>query len=356
MPKRAICALAALGLMLTAAASAAPYQDGIYRDKAPGFNDEVIVTVTVRQGKLDSLKAENKSGEESEYFKKAEEGLQTAILDKQGIDGVEAVSGATGTSESILKAMEGILKQAVYTGDGSVTGGGNATGSGNATGNGNATGSNAAPPAATLDPAMADRTLGLGSVTNFRVGPGKDADGAQVYSFNIAMAAVLFDRESRIVSADIDVYEVLSPNAKGGPKFSGWPAAGDNAVTDQTAADELSAWQTKRERGDSYGMNPSNEWYRQMDAYERFMVGKTPEELRKWFARYTSPKNGRPLKPDATDTQDKKAYDKLSQAEKTDLADVTAAATMSLSDAHGLILEAVERAYENRQAVQGMNP
>lgn len=104
-------------LWATAAVAAMPYQDGIYRDKAPGYNDEVIVTVTVRDGRIDSLKAENKNGEKSEYFQKAEEGLSKAIVEKQGIDGVDAVAGATGTSESILTAMKGILQQVTYTGD-----------------------------------------------------------------------------------------------------------------------------------------------------------------------------------------------------------------------------------------------
>lgn len=329
MCKKGLMLGLALALLGWTAAQAVPYQDGVYRDKAAGYNDEVIVTVTVRDGKIDSLTAENKSGGESEYFKKAEAGLSKAIVEKQGVNGVDSVAGATGTSASILEAMQGILQQAQYAGAG---------------GGGSATGGDAALPL--VD---AEQSLGLGSTVTFRTGPGKDASGAQVYSFNVAMAAVLFDREGRILGADIDVYEILSPNAKDGPKFSGWPADEDSA---KALTGELSAWQTKRGRGDSYGMNPANEWYRQMDAYERFMAGKTTKELRDWFTRHTSPKNGRPLKPDMTDAEEQKAYTALTEAEKADLADVTAAATMSLSDAHGLILEAVEAAYENRQGIR----
>ena len=71
---------------------------------------------------MTELTAENRrGGEKSEYFTKAEEGLSKAILEKQSIDGVDAVAGATGTSDSILAAMRGILEQMAYTGP---TGGG----------------------------------------------------------------------------------------------------------------------------------------------------------------------------------------------------------------------------------------
>ena len=66
---------------------------------------------------MTELTAENRGGgEKSEYFVKAEEGLSKAILEKQSIDGVDAVAGATGTSDSILTAMKGILEQMAYTG------------------------------------------------------------------------------------------------------------------------------------------------------------------------------------------------------------------------------------------------
>ena len=115
--KKTFALMLAAGALAVATAMAAPYQDGVYRDVAPGNNDEVIVTVTVRDGAIVALTAENRSGGESEYFAKAEAGMAAAILEKQGVQGVDAVAGATGTSQSILTAMEGILEQAVYTGE-----------------------------------------------------------------------------------------------------------------------------------------------------------------------------------------------------------------------------------------------
>ena len=97
-------------------AAALVLQNGIYRDKAPGYGGEVIVTAIVRDGRLTEITTENTGGEKSEYYQKAEQALIPRILEQQGIEGVDAVAGATGTSESILSAMRGIMEQVVYTG------------------------------------------------------------------------------------------------------------------------------------------------------------------------------------------------------------------------------------------------
>ena len=112
--------LAALLLALVTAASA--MENGIYRDKAPGYGGEVIVTVVIRNGRIQSLTTENTGGEKSEYYLLAEETLSEGIIAANGLEGVDAVSGATGTSESILVAMRGILEQAAYTGSASAEG------------------------------------------------------------------------------------------------------------------------------------------------------------------------------------------------------------------------------------------
>lgn len=103
-------------LAMSLASPALAMEDGIYRDKAPGYGGDVIVTAIVRNGQLTEITTENTGGEKSEYYLKAEKALTTLILERQGIDGVDAVAGATGTSESILSAMKGILEQTAYTG------------------------------------------------------------------------------------------------------------------------------------------------------------------------------------------------------------------------------------------------
>ncbi|MFR5856085.1 MAG: FMN-binding protein [Lachnospiraceae bacterium] len=109
--RRALLALAAAGLLSFSGALAADYADGVYQDLAPGYNDDVIVSVTVKDGKITEFDAKNRNGNESEYFGKALDGIRQAVLEKQGLEGVDAVSGATGSSDSMLTAMKGILEQ-----------------------------------------------------------------------------------------------------------------------------------------------------------------------------------------------------------------------------------------------------
>ncbi len=156
-------------LMLIPLVGLAKYQDGIYRDVGAGYDDEVIVTVTVKDGRITDLQTANRSGAEAnEYLTKATEGLRTAIIDLQGSTGVDAISGATGSSQSIFDAMEGIYLQA------SALFGGEAE-----LGTSGAQGSDVLPRA-TVDPETATLFHGLGQTTNFRIGPGKDADGNQI--------------------------------------------------------------------------------------------------------------------------------------------------------------------------------
>lgn len=105
-----------LTLLLPAAALADSLQDGVYRDQADGYGGKVIVTVVVRDGKMTEITTENTGGEKSEYYLKAEEALTKELLEKQTIEGIDAVAGATGTSESLLTAMKGIWEQVYYDG------------------------------------------------------------------------------------------------------------------------------------------------------------------------------------------------------------------------------------------------
>ena len=204
---------------------------------------------------------------------------------------------------------------------------------------------------------------GFGQTAAFRNGPGKDADGVQVYSFNISLAQATFDAEGKILSSYIDGYEISTPNYDGAsmPHFSGWPnkegynivdhdttkVTGVSVNTPESAAAEVSSWKTKRERGDSYHMNPANEWYKQMDFFQKFFVGKTVAEIKEWYAKNTTAA-GRPIKATTVKQDELDKLAKLTVAEKAVLVDVVAGATMSISDAHGDFLGALQDAYDNR--------
>ena len=347
--------LAALCLFFPLSALSA-YQNGVYQDTGEGYRGPILAEITLTDGRIVNMEVRSATEQEDEFLQTAADGLIHAILTSGSLEGVDTVGGATASSNGILAAARGVLEQA-------------SAGAGeNTVGMISSTEESARPtPRPTPDASKATQFVGLGSAANFRTGPGKDSKDVQVYSFNVVMAAALFDRQGKIQHVKVDVYEVSTPNYDGAsmPHFSGWPGTGGYNVTDhetgkvtgvsdnspEAISAEVAAWVTKRERGDQYGMNPENDWHRQMDAYEQWMLGKTTDEIRSWFARYTSPRNGRPIKLNSDNAEDKKLLAAMSEQEKQALADVSSMATMSLSDSHGLLLEAVEKAYANRQPV-----
>jgi hypothetical protein len=220
-----------------------------------------------------------------------------------------------------------------------------------------------ATPTTTVAPKSLKVYQGLGKTVAFRNGPGSDSEKVPVYSFTIVMADVDFDADGRILGAYLDAYEVSTPNYDGEsmPHFSGWPDKEGYNITDHTAekvtgvskntkesaAAEVNGWKTKRQRGDTYGMNPANEWYKQMDFFQKFFVGKTVPELEAWFAKNTTAA-GRPIKATTTKQDELDKLAKLTDKEKAELVDVVSGATMSIRDAHGDFLGAIADAYKNR--------
>ncbi|MPN41556.1 Chlorophenol reductase [bioreactor metagenome] len=98
-------------------------------------------------------------------------------------------------------------------------------------------------------------------------------------------------------------------------------------------------------------MDYARDWYKQADFYQKVFKGKTVAEIEQWYAKNCSDVNGRPLKADSKNEKDKEKYAKLTDQEKKDLADVVSGATMSLKDAHGDIIGAIKKAYENRAEI-----
>jgi hypothetical protein len=216
-----------------------------------------------------------------------------------------------------------------------------------------------------LASAQAGLTLGLGKSPTFRAGPGKDSTGTQVYSFTYVYGSAVFDAKGKIVGCEFDELEVSTPNYDGPsmPHFAGWPGTPGYNVTnhdskkveglspntvDSTAAD-IGAWKSKRERGDAYGMNAKNDWYKQMDYYQSVFVGKTVDEVEAWFKTYASDKTGRPLDAAAKDAAEKAKYEALSAADKKIAVDARSGATMSITDAHGNVLSALRDAWNKRK-------
>lgn len=89
------------------------YKDGTYSAEAEGFDGSVKVTITIKNGKI--TKITNTNTDTKEYFSKAWAKIQPAILKKQGVYGVDTVSGATFSSNGILEAVQKALTKAETT-------------------------------------------------------------------------------------------------------------------------------------------------------------------------------------------------------------------------------------------------
>ena len=94
----------------SASEGAASYKDGEYTGEAKGMESTIQVTVTVKDGKITDVKAD---GQETEGIgSKALEQLPAKIVEANGTDGVDAVSGASVTSKAIFSAVDTALESA----------------------------------------------------------------------------------------------------------------------------------------------------------------------------------------------------------------------------------------------------
>ena len=109
------------------------YADGVYTGTGAGYGGTMKLQVTIKDGKISDIKILSES-ETGSYLNRAKSIIQK-IIDKNGTDGVSAVSGATKTSNGIFTAVNACLSQAQGGKDTSTTGstGGGHGGSGNAT-------------------------------------------------------------------------------------------------------------------------------------------------------------------------------------------------------------------------------
>ncbi len=83
--------------------------DGDYEGKGVGYNGNIKVKVTIAGGKITAVEV-LKSDDDEEYFYDAKKQVINAILEQQTTE-VDAVSGATSSSEGIMKAVQNALKQ-----------------------------------------------------------------------------------------------------------------------------------------------------------------------------------------------------------------------------------------------------
>lgn len=94
-----------------AADNAATLTDGTYTSSAQGCLSEVTVTLTVTGGKVTAVQVDAAS-ETPDIGGSAAEALAAQLVQTGSTAGVDAVAGATMTSEAIFTAMEACLAQA----------------------------------------------------------------------------------------------------------------------------------------------------------------------------------------------------------------------------------------------------
>ena len=85
--------------------------DGTYEASGKGIGGEVPLTVTIEDGAIISVEI-GENGETQGIGSKAIEQLPELIVQAGGLEGVDAISGASVTSKAIFSAMEDILLQA----------------------------------------------------------------------------------------------------------------------------------------------------------------------------------------------------------------------------------------------------
>ena len=330
--KKILALLLAAMMLLTAAVSFA--EDGVFTGEADGFGGKITAEVTVQDGKIVGLKLTGDAETEG-IGKAALEPLTAAILEKGGIEGVDAYTGATWTSNGVFSAIKNALGIVEET-----------------------------ETAEAASATVAALNHGLGVVVTPRLGPGKDDQDVPVYSFNVVVAYVVSDAEGRIVDLDTDILEIITPNHDGAEDnaLAGWPGAqynsdadGDGKVegvyeeTTENFVTDLKAFRTKRQLGDAYKMN-SGTWTQEMEIFESFFKGKTAEELQAFFAAQCSDSNGRVIRATATKEEDLAKWNALTEEQQASV-DALTGATMSLSDAHGDILGAIVKALANQTPV-----
>lgn len=86
------------------------YKDGTYQGSGTGFGETITVQVTVSGGKITAVDILSASGETGSYFASAQ-GVVSKVLSSQSPN-VDAVSGATYSSNGIIQAVQNALSQA----------------------------------------------------------------------------------------------------------------------------------------------------------------------------------------------------------------------------------------------------
>ncbi len=85
-------------------------KDGVYTGKAEGYSGDITVEVTIKNGRIVDAKVVSQT--ETPIYYALVDGLIDKIKEKGSLDGINAVAGATVSSEAIINAVKDALSQA----------------------------------------------------------------------------------------------------------------------------------------------------------------------------------------------------------------------------------------------------
>lgn len=110
-----ICALivllAAATFILIGCSNSGLYKDGSYTGISRGVSSDIKVSVEVKKGKIDSIKI-LEHNETENLIDAVNDNIIPEIIKKQKTEGIDAVSGATGSSKGVIAAVDDALAKA----------------------------------------------------------------------------------------------------------------------------------------------------------------------------------------------------------------------------------------------------
>lgn len=91
------------------------YKDGVYEGTGKGFRGNITVSVRIKQSKIVEIKLVKNEKDDAAYFNRAWAEVPYSIIAMQtaNTDQVDAVSGATYSSNGIMEAVRNALKKAI---------------------------------------------------------------------------------------------------------------------------------------------------------------------------------------------------------------------------------------------------
>lgn len=88
------------------------YKDGEYEGVGVGYSGGLKVRVTVTGGRIAKVEVLSHNEVGKQYYEAAIRDVPGIIVQKQGTEGIDAVSGSTMTAKGILRAVDKALRKA----------------------------------------------------------------------------------------------------------------------------------------------------------------------------------------------------------------------------------------------------